>query len=143
LDHIITTYHRLNRRPTALQASVFIPSFDHRHQPRRGFPCMQHIAFAPVNDGELAVTGFYASQLVFQKAYGNYLGLCRLGHFMAHELGLRFTQMTCCASTALRGNTPKRDVQDLLEKLAGLETTAGHRAHAVAQPAEVNYVGTR
>ena len=35
------------------------------------------------------MTGFYATQYVVERAYGNYLGLCRLGEFMAHEMGLK------------------------------------------------------
>ena len=43
----------------------------------------------------MAVNGFYAMQYLFERAYGNYLGLCRLGRFVAHELGLELVQMNC------------------------------------------------
>jgi hypothetical protein len=43
----------------------------------------------------MAVNGFYAMQYLFERAYGNYLGLCRLGNFVAHELGLELVQMNC------------------------------------------------
>lgn len=112
LDHIIRTYHNRNRRRSALQASIFLPERDHTDQIRRGFPCMQHVAFTPYNDGELAVTGFYASQYIFERAYGNYLGLCNLGRFMAHEMDLRLTRMTCVASVAMLG-TEKNKVREL------------------------------
>ena len=46
----------------------------------------------------LSITGYYATQYVVERAYGNYLGLCRIGRFMAHEMGLRFDQMTCIAT---------------------------------------------
>ena len=108
LDHIISTYQSGNHRRSALQASVFDPAVDHTNQRQRGFPCMQHVTFAPYGDHELAVTGFYATQHLFERAYGNYLGLCKLGHFIAHELGLKLTKMTCIAGVAKIGNVNKR-----------------------------------
>jgi len=117
LDHIISTYQGGNHRRSSLQASIFDPAVDHTNQRQRGFPCMQQIAFAPFGDGELAITGFYAIQHLFERAYGNYLGLCDLGHFVAHELGLRLTQMTCVAGVAKLGNVNKADLRDLLRKL--------------------------
>ena len=117
LNHIINTYHGGNHRRSSLQASVFDPAVDHTNQRQRGFPCMQHVAFAPYGNGELAVTGFYAVQHLFERAYGNYLGLCNLGRFVAHELDLRLTQMTCVAGVAKIGNVNKGDLRDLLRKL--------------------------
>ena len=117
LDHIISTYQGGNHRRSSLQASIFDPAVDHTNQRQRGFPCMQQIAFAPYGDGELAITGFYAIQHLFERAYGNYLGLCNLGRFVAHELDLRLTQMTCVAGVAKIGNVNKADLRDLLRKL--------------------------
>ena len=67
-----------------------------------GFPASNRCPFAPTGTGGLAVTGFYATQYIVERAYGNYLGLCRLGQFMAHEMGLRFEQLTCIATPAKR-----------------------------------------
>lgn len=120
LDHIIRTYRGGNHRRSALQASVFDPSMDHTNQPWRGFPCMQQVTFAPYGDGEMAVTAFYAVQHLFEKAYGNYLGLCRLGRFMAQELGLRLTRLTCIAGVARLGDVNKRDIQELCQELKAL-----------------------
>ena len=102
LEHIITTWHRGNHRRSALQASIVDPHIDHTHQRQRGFPCLQQVAFAPVDTGGLSVTGFYAKQHIFERAYGNYLGLCRLGHFMAHEMGLTLSKVICIATPAAR-----------------------------------------
>jgi hypothetical protein len=121
LDHIIRTYLGGNHRRSALQASVFDPSVDHTNQPRRGFPCMQQVAFAPCGNGEMAVTAFYAVQHLFEKAYGNYLGLCHLGHFMAQELGLLLTRLTCIAGVAKLGDVNKRDIQKLCQELKALK----------------------
>ena len=41
------------------------------------------------------MNGFYATQYLVERAYGNYLGLCRLGAFVAHELGVPLLRMTC------------------------------------------------
>ena len=118
LEHIITTWQRRNHRRTALQAAIFDPRKDHTHQPRRGFPCLQQVAFAPQGKHGLSVTGFYATQYVFRRAYGNYLGLCRLGRFMAQEMGLNLIQVTCVACPAVcDGDVPKSTVRGLAAKV--------------------------
>lgn len=98
LKTIIATYKAGNHRRSALQACVFDPTRDHSDARRRGFPCLQQVAFTPIDDDGLAVTGFYASQYQVEKAYGNYLGLARLGKFVAAEFGLKLVRMTCVAS---------------------------------------------
>ena len=105
LEHILQTWEGGNHRRSALQAAVFDPSRDHTNQRMRGFPCLQQVAFAPQGSGGLAVTGFYATQYIFERAYGNYLGLCWLGRFMAQEMGRQLTQVTCVASPAKRDKT--------------------------------------
>ncbi len=102
LEHIIQTWNRGNHRRTALKAAIFDPHRDHTNQPQRGFPCLQEVAFARRGQNGLAVSGFYVTQYMFERAYGNYLGLCRLGRFMAHEMGLRLAQVTCIATPAVR-----------------------------------------
>lgn len=116
LDHIIRTYQKGNHRRTALQASIFDPTKDHTDQPRRGFPCLQHVTFMPTPPGGLEVTGFYATQYLFERAYGNYLGLCRLGYFMAHEMGLEVKAMTCIASVGVR-DVQKSSLEDFVSQL--------------------------
>jgi len=98
LEHIIDTYRQGNHRHSALQASIFDPTRDHTDSRQRGFPCLQQVAFGS-SEGTLEVTGFYALQHHVPKAYGNYLGLCWLGRFMAKQMGLRLTQVTCIASS--------------------------------------------
>jgi hypothetical protein len=121
LDHIIMTYHNGNHRRSALQAAIFDPARDHTDQRQRGFPCLQQLAFIPGEDSELTVTAFYATQYLFDRAYGNYLGLCQLGRFMAHELGLRLIQVTCIAGVAKIGNVTKNDIKDFVRRLEGNE----------------------
>lgn len=123
LERIIQIWHQSlhrsrPRRPrrTALQAALFDPRKDLTSQELRGFPCLQQIAFAWQGTNGLSVTGFYATQYIFERAYGNYLGLCRLGRFMAHEMGLRLAQVTCIASPATR-HKPKVHLQGLVQQV--------------------------
>jgi len=85
---------------------------------------MQQVVFTPCGNGEMTVTAFYAVQYLFEKAYGNYLGLCRLGNFMAHEMGLRLTQLTCIASIAQIGKVNKGDIQELCQELKALKISS-------------------
>jgi thymidylate synthase len=121
LQHVIDTFKRGNKRRSALQASIFNPHVDHTHQPRQGFPCMQHVHFMPEDDG-LIITGVYATQYIFEKAYGNYLGLYHLGKFMAHEMGMKLLQVRCKASRVkYAGNSPKKDFDQLVDILKSLQ----------------------
>jgi hypothetical protein len=125
LEHIITTYKRGNRRHTALQAAILDPYVDHTHQRRRGFPCLQQVAFAAFPDGKLIINGFYAAQYVFDRGYGNYLGLYNLGLFMAHEMGLRLTCVNCVVNVATLGDVRKQDMGGLI---AAVEERFTHSA---------------
>jgi len=124
LDYIIRTYTGGNHRHSAHQASVYAPAIDATNQRQRGFPCLQQVAFSVEHD-RLVVIGFYPTQHIFEKAYGNYLGLCRLGVFMAHELGIRFVGMQCFASHPKLGADGKdalrslgSDIKDLISNCA-------------------------
>ena len=117
LEHIIQTWRGGNHRRSALQAAVFDPYTDHTHQPVRGFPCLQQVAFAAKKNSGLSVTGFYATQYIFERAYGNYLGLFRLGQFMAQEMKLRLERVICVASPAKLSGGRKRDLSGLAARV--------------------------
>lgn len=117
LEHIINTYCQGNHRRTALQASIFDPRKDHTNQRRRGFPCLQHVIFLPDGKGNLTVMGIYAKQHIFDRAYGNYLGLYNLGIFMAHEMGLTLTGVNCFSSLAELGKISKHEGQELYDQI--------------------------
>ena len=112
LEHIINTWNDGNPRRSALQASVFDPHVDHTDQRQRGFPCLMQVAFDPQGKDRLAVTGVYVTQYMFERAYGNYLGLIRLGNFMAHEMGLTLERVTCVATRTIRDRS-KTSLQSL------------------------------
>ena len=100
-----------------LQAATFDPKVDHTKAALRGFPCLQQVSFAVQDDKTIAVNGFYAFQYIGKRAYGNYVGLCRLGHFVAHELGTELSRMTCFSGIAKRdiGTIKLRRVIDHLD----------------------------
>lgn len=118
LAHIIDTYKGGNHRRTALQASLFSPEDDLNNSQQWGFPCLQQVAFAPdPRGGSLSVTGFYAVQYLFERAYGNYLGLARLGEFVGRELGMRLARVTCVSSVG-KVETAAGEVERLLKRFA-------------------------
>jgi thymidylate synthase len=101
LKHVIETYLGGNHRRSALQASIIVPETDLNNAPLQGFPCMQQVAFVPTaKTSTLHVVGFYPHQYLFQRAYGNYLGLILLGRFVAHEMHLTLANMTCVSTIA-------------------------------------------
>src|SRR6185503_21392260 len=135
LDYILQCHERGVKRKPALQASLFDPAidlptqaavFDAKRdltmQHQRGFPCLQQVAFAPDSDhGTLSMSAFYASQYLFKRAYGNYLGLCHLGRFMASEMGLRLDRVTCYVGFAQLDDTPgKTKLRDLANELRAI-----------------------
>jgi hypothetical protein len=106
-----------------LQAATFDPMRDMTTSGQPSFPCMQHIAFnTDIKSGSLEMTAFYATQQLYVKAYGNWLGLCRLGAFIAQQSGLRLTRFTCFANVQKMDKSPK----------AGPERDALHREVRVA-----------
>lgn len=130
LEHLIRIWGEGVRRPTAFVANVFDPARDHTRQRRRGFPCLHHVTFTPLDRGGLAVNASYPIQFLFEKGYGNYLGLYRLGQFVAHEVKLELRQFTCSVATARLGGTPKAHLRafaaDLHQLLQGQPFSASH-----------------
>jgi thymidylate synthase len=116
LDFILAAYkNRSGTRRSILQVAIFQPSLDHSNAALLGFPCLQHVTFAPTSDG-LNVNAFYAVQYIAERAYGNYLGLCRLGRFVAHVLGLSLATVTCVAGIA-ELDIGKREARSLLKQM--------------------------
>jgi hypothetical protein len=101
-------------RESALQMSCFDPAKDHTGQPVRGFPCLQQVGVAHDGDGNIAISAYYPTQYIFDRAYGNYLGLCQLGAFIAHETGLRFVRLNCFVGRPTLGSVSRRKIADLV-----------------------------
>ena len=115
LDFVINLLRNPIRRPrhSALQLACFDPAKDHTGQPVRGFPCLQQVSISYDDQGGLALTGYYPTQYIFDRAYGNYLGLCQLGAFIAHEASLQFSRMTCFVGHPELGKTTKGELRAL------------------------------
>lgn len=107
--------HPKARRRSKFQATTFDPARDHSSASLLEFPCLQQISFT-FEDGALHLNAFYATQQIARKAYGNYLGLARLGAFMANQMELRFEQLNVFVGLA-QMDCSKADVAGLLELL--------------------------
>ena len=116
LEHIIHAYGKNVHRRSALQINIFNPGTDHSIKPYLSFPCLANVAFVPKGDA-LTVSGYYPVQSIFERGYGNYLGLIHLGHFVASEMGLRLTKVICNANVALRGNERRKEVTPIYNRL--------------------------
>jgi len=95
-------------RRSMLQATTFDPERDHTASAQLGFPCLQHVSFEPTSVG-LVMSAFYATQQIFDKAYGNYLGLSRLGAFMAHEMKMPFARLNVMVGVSKLERITKSD----------------------------------
>jgi hypothetical protein len=110
LEWILSQYgSRSGIRDTMFQAAIFDPARDHIRNARVVFPCLQHVSFVPTNKG-LVTNAFYATQYVFDKAYGNYFGLAHLGAFMAHEMGMPLARLNVTVGVAKLDGISKTDV---------------------------------
>jgi hypothetical protein len=65
----------------------------------RGFPCLSHISFTLEHD-RLNLAALYRNQHFVARAYGNYLGLIRIGAFVASEVGVELAEVMCLATHA-------------------------------------------
>lgn len=117
----------------ALQASIYDPVRD-QTDARQHFPCLQHVTFVPdFARGTLAVNAFYALQLLYVKAYGNWLGLMRLGAFVASQTkpNLRFERLNCFAGIQKMTSESRPRPGALLDRLTELARSC------VGEPAKV------
>lgn len=116
LEFVLRTYLARDAvRRSMLQIAIYNPAIDCTAKARLGFPCMQHLTFTPTKNGGLSVNAFYADQFMIAKAYGNYIGLCNLGRFVAHELQLPLERVTCYAGIAQLGGITKHEIAPILQ----------------------------
>jgi hypothetical protein len=109
LEWILSQFgSRMGVRRSMLQATTFDPGRDHVASAQLGFPCLQQVSFEPTAKG-LVVNAFYATQQIFDKAYGNYLGLAQLGAFMAHEMGMPLARLNVMVGVAKLERITKSD----------------------------------
>lgn len=63
------------------------------------FPCLSHVSLTLERDA-LYLAALYRNQHFIDRAYGNYLGLARLGGFIANEVGVKLGEIVCVATHA-------------------------------------------
>ena len=114
-------------RHSALQATIFDPAKDHHGAALCGFPCLQQVSFNYQGD-QLTVNAYYPTQYILARAYGNYLGLCHLGVFMAAQMGLIFAGLVCFIGKCQLGAT--KSALSSLQRQIG----AHRRREAPAEP---------
>lgn len=86
-------------KPTLFtSASTYVPGYD---TATRGGQCLSHISLN-VTDDRLSMTALYRHQTFVARAYGNFLGLARLQHFLVREAKkpLRVGELMVVASHA-------------------------------------------
>ena len=110
LEWILSQSSRKGVRRSMLQATTFDPGRDHVASAQLGFPCLQQVSFEPTAAG-LVVNAFYATQQIFDKAYGNYLGLAQLGAFMAHEMAMPLARLNIMIGIAKLERITKTDAE--------------------------------
>jgi len=130
LLQIVNAWYRVDKegkrvalRRSALQASIFDPPKDHTGNPLQSFPCLQQVSFSYENDS-LCVNGYYPAQYVFERGYGNYLGLCHLGYFMASQLGLKLVRMNCFIGHFPSSSLKQSVIRDTVKAAMELSTAS-------------------
>jgi len=116
LEKVIADLKTAAPRRSGLQLAIFDPTRDHIHAPYLKFPCLQQVSFSKDDHGNVMLMALYPLHYLIERAYGNYLGLLRLGQFVAEESGLKFHSMTCVAATGKREMT-KKECTPLLEEV--------------------------
>ncbi|WP_273210106.1 hypothetical protein [Runella zeae] len=114
LEMIINSLGGSKVRRSKLQASIFDPTRDHSESPYQRFPCLQHVTFYKNPKGGLILNSFYAIQYLYERAYGNWLGLINLGKFVAKELQIELERFNCFVGVEQLDMT-KKDAKELLE----------------------------
>jgi hypothetical protein len=79
-----------------IAAPVLVPGKDRYTM---GFPCLSHLSFSLL-DGVVHLLAVYRSHDFISRAYGNYLGLGRVLHFVAQESGVPAGELTCVSASA-------------------------------------------
>jgi hypothetical protein len=123
--------HPKARRTSKFQATTFDPRRDYSSAGQLEFPCLQQVSFC-IEDGSLQMNAFYATQQIARKGYGNYLGLSRLGAFMAEEMKLKLSQLNVFVGVA-KMDVAKGDTD--LKKLLAVLNDVRHSDHGKLEAA--------
>lgn len=93
LGDILRWFRENKAKPVnkSMQLTLRDPARDH-FPARAEFPCLHHVGFAR-EGSDLVAAAYYPTENIFERGYGNYLGLCRLASFVAHETHLRLRRV--------------------------------------------------
>lgn len=80
-----------------------------------GFPCLSHCSFQLDRESTLHAMAHYRSQLMVERAYGNYTGLGLLLGYIAAQAGLRCGELTVTAGYAQLDC--RRDISALISRV--------------------------
>lgn len=106
--------HNKRTRRSALQVACYNPALDLTGQARQGLPCLQQLSFSYEDESKnLILNAYYPAEFIFDRAYGNYLGLCHLGMYMAQELKISFSRLNCFIGYPQLGGPNKSDLRGL------------------------------
>lgn len=110
LKWILDEYDRNpSGRRSKWQATTFDPKRDMLTTAQLEFPCLQQVSFTFSGDAGLVVNAFYATQQIVHKGYGNYLGLARLGAFMASQMDRQLERLNVFVGIAKMDKIGKTD----------------------------------
>jgi hypothetical protein len=110
LKWILSEYRRNpSARKSKWQATTFDPARDHSSTAQLEFPCLQQVSFTFAGNDGLILNAFYATQQLCHKGYGNYLGLSRLGAFMASQMERRLERVNVFVGIAKMDKIKKTD----------------------------------
>jgi len=94
-----------------LTASLPVLEAEHDTNPI-GFPCLSMLSFQ-LDDGHIHAIAHYRSHYLFQRAYGNYLAVCRLLCYVSEQVGLAPGHVTVVAGYAQVDKYRKSSVEAL------------------------------
>jgi thymidylate synthase len=118
IEDVITRLRSELARPNPLRFIYDLLVFSPQHDPRPlGFPCLSYMN-VKLENGRLRMTAHYRNHYFVERAYGNYLGLARLQHFIAHEVGIEPGALVCVSGHA-ELDDHSRDMKQFLTELPG------------------------
>ena len=116
LEKVIVDLCSDRPRRSGLQLAIFDPTQDHIHNPYLRFPCLQQVSFSIREGDGMTMLALYPMHFLYERAYGNYLGLVKLGEYVSQESGRRLVQVTCVADVAKR-DLKKADASPLHKEI--------------------------
>lgn len=111
LENVITAINRRNKlNSTSFTIVIEYPGSETiKH---RGGPCLNYIAIQiDLSARRINMCATYRNHDFLARAYGNYLGLCKLLQFISNETGFNCGSLTCYSSHAYVPNRKKALMQ--------------------------------